>query len=115
MHQIEVHEEHVPLIRGQARARRHAQVEDRGRGVSRRLVDHEIAVVADLSTCEARDPKGHYKKARLGEIPDFTGVSAPYEQPETPDLLIDTDSNTIARCVDLLVEYVHENFILKDG
>ncbi|MEE2932189.1 MAG: adenylyl-sulfate kinase [Pseudomonadota bacterium] len=76
---------------------------------------HEIAIVADLSTCEARDPKGHYKKARLGEIPDFTGVSAPYEYPETPDLVVDTDSNTITRCVDLLVEYVQENFILKDG
>jgi len=48
---------------------------------------HEVFIKADLATCEARDPKGLYEKARLGEIADFTGVSAPYEPPETPDLV----------------------------
>ena len=75
---------------------------------------HEIAVVADLETCETRDPKGHYKRARAGEIPDFTGVSAPYEPPEHPDLLVDTATNSITDCTNLLVEYVRSNFVLDE-
>ena len=67
-------------------------------------------MVADLETCETRDPKGHYKRARAGEIPDFTGVSAPYEKPKSPDLLVDTESASIDACVDLLLEYVQNNF-----
>jgi adenylyl-sulfate kinase len=50
---------------------------------------HEIWVSTALSLCEERDPKGLYKKARSGEIPNFTGVNAPYEQPSSPDLQID--------------------------
>ena len=46
---------------------------------------HEIYVQADVATCEKRDPKGLYKKARSGEIAEFTGVSAPYEEPEAPN------------------------------
>ncbi len=71
---------------------------------------HEIAVVADLETCETRDPKGHYKRARAGEIHDFTGVSAPYEKPENPELLVDTESGSVDDCVDLLLKYVQNNF-----
>src|SRR3546814_386164 len=51
---------------------------------------HEVYVKADLETCEARDPKGLYRRARAGEIPDFTGISAPYESPESPELIVDT-------------------------
>ena len=54
-----------------------------------------------------------YKKARAGEIPDFTGISAPYEEPENPDLLIDTNSRDISDCLEELVEYVENNFSLK--
>lgn len=75
---------------------------------------HEIAVDADLTTCELRDPKGHYKKARAGHIKDFTGVSAPYEKPDHPDLLIDTNTNNITTCVDSLFKYVHASFVLNN-
>jgi adenylylsulfate kinase len=54
----------------------------------------EIYVEADLSTCEERDPKGLYKKARAGEIKEFTGISAPYEAPLKPELVINTTKIT---------------------
>jgi adenylylsulfate kinase len=58
----------------------------------------EVFVKADLATCEARDVKGLYKKARLGLVKDFTGVSAPYEEPLAAELTIDTTSTTPAEC-----------------
>ena len=75
----------------------------------------EIYVRADLATCEARDPKGLYKKARAGEIPEFTGISAPYEAPESPDLVIDTDRAGIEASVDLLVGYIETEFALTSA
>ena len=50
----------------------------------------EVHLDADLATCERRDPKGLYRKARAGEIPGFTGIGAPYETPAAPDLVLDT-------------------------
>ena len=50
----------------------------------------EVHVAASLEVCESRDPKGLYQKARSGEIPAFTGVSAPYEEPESPEIRVDT-------------------------
>ncbi len=76
---------------------------------------HEIYLSASIEVCEGRDPKGHYKKARLGEIPDFTGVTAPYEAPENPELVIDTGVLTVADSLDLLNQYVENNFSLEDG
>lgn len=73
---------------------------------------HEIFIDADLATCEQRDPKGLYKRARKGEIADFTGVSAPYEPPRNPDLRVDTVKQTIDRCVVQIVDYVEANFSL---
>lgn len=70
---------------------------------------HEVHVAADLATCESRDPKGLYKKARSGELREFTGVSAPYEMPEHPQLTIDTGIESIAASVKTLVEYVARN------
>ncbi|MBO6937416.1 MAG: adenylyl-sulfate kinase [Deltaproteobacteria bacterium] len=55
----------------------------------------EIHVAADLATCEERDPKGLYAKARAGEIKGFTGIDAPYEAPETPELKVDTGSQDV--------------------
>ncbi len=75
---------------------------------------HEIYLSASIEVCEGRDPKGHYKKARLGEIPDFTGVTAPYEAPENPELVIDTGVLTVADSLDLLNQYVEDNFSLED-
>lgn len=70
---------------------------------------HEIYVKADLATCEKRDPKGLYKKARKGEIKEFTGVSSPYEAPENPDLTVDTSTHGIDQCVEMITEYVLRN------
>jgi adenylylsulfate kinase len=66
---------------------------------------HEIYVAADLATCEARDPKGLYKKARTGEIREFTGISAPYESPEQPECVIDTASEPLAESLEKLIAY----------
>jgi len=60
----------------------------------------EIHVSTPLAVCEARDPKGHYKRARAGEIPDFTGVSAPYEVSPNPELSLDTSILSLANCMD---------------
>lgn len=82
---------------------------ERDRAIARRVAGrrfHEIFVDADLATCERRDPKGLYKRARAGEIPQFTGVSAPYERPFAPELVIDTVRYSTAECVDKLAAYV---------
>jgi bifunctional enzyme CysN/CysC len=79
---------------------------------------HEIHVGADLSVCEERDPKGLYKKARAGEIAEFTGVSAPYETPESPELLIDTGALDRSEALAQLLDYVDETLgksSLKSG
>src|SRR5262245_5462838 len=52
----------------------------------------EVYVKSALATCERRDPKGHYRRARAGEIKDFTGVDAPYEAPQKPSIVIDTET-----------------------
>jgi bifunctional enzyme CysN/CysC len=75
---------------------------------------HEVYVKADLETCERRDPKGLYKKARRGEILDFTGVSAPYEAPEAPQLVVDTAAATVGDCVATIVAYVERTFGAPD-
>ena len=67
---------------------------------------YEIHVKADLATCEERDPKGLYKKARSGEIPEFTGISAPYEAPENPEVTVDTGHHTIAESVAAVLEFL---------
>ncbi len=59
----------------------------------------EIHVATPLAVCEARDPKGLYKRARSGEIADFTGVSAPYEAPLNPELSLDTSTLSLAACL----------------
>ena len=59
-----------------------------------------------LATCERRDPKGHYRKARAGLIKDFTGVDAPYEVPEQPDLRIDTETQDVDASVSQLLAFV---------
>ena len=74
---------------------------------------HEVYVAADLATCEARDPKGLYKKARAGHLPDFTGIGAPYEPPESPELIVDTSREPIASSLERLVDYVVRFFPLS--
>jgi len=76
---------------------------------------HEVHIKADLSICEQRDPKGLYKRARAGEIKEFTGVSAPYEAPESPDLEVDTGTSSIEDCLEQLVEYVETSLVDDEG
>jgi bifunctional enzyme CysN/CysC len=71
---------------------------------------HEIHIKAGIDTCIKRDPKGLYERALKGDIPDFTGISAPYEAPTEPELVIDTETQSIEACVEELVNYVDRNF-----
>lgn len=74
---------------------------------------HEAYVKADLETCEKRDPKGLYRRARTGDIKEFTGISAPYQAPLEPDVVVDTMENGIDECVDQLLAYVQQRITLK--
>ena len=69
----------------------------------------EVYVSCSVDECEKRDPKGHYKKARAGEMKDFTGISAPYEAPEAPELTVHTDKNTLDECVGQVLAYLEQN------
>ena len=71
---------------------------------------NEIYIKADVTTCEKRDPKGHYKLARTGKIPQFTGVSAPYEEPNNPDLIVDTNNQSVDQCKEHLIKFIGNRF-----
>ncbi|MEJ2218944.1 MAG: adenylyl-sulfate kinase, partial [Gemmatimonadota bacterium] len=73
----------------------------------------EVFLDAPLEVCEARDPKGLYRMARAGEIPDFTGVSAPYETPRNPELVLPTGQGTVKECVDLIVAFLGDRGYLE--
>ncbi|WP_166820257.1 adenylyl-sulfate kinase [Thalassoroseus pseudoceratinae] len=73
----------------------------------------EVYVNASLETCEKRDPKGLYKKARAGEIKGFTGIDAPYEEPEKAELVLDSDNKGIDELAKEVVEYLKANGKLK--
>ena len=75
----------------------------------------EVLVDASLETCEGRDVKGLYKKARAGEIPEFTGISAPYEAPESPELVLDTNTQSVEESVAQLIGYLESEGILNGG
>lgn len=74
---------------------------------------HEIYISADIATCERRDPKGLYRKARAGELREFTGVSSPYEPPESPELTVDTAQQPIEASIEQVIDYVEKNFVLR--
>ena len=69
----------------------------------------EVYTQCSIETCEQRDPKGLYKKARTGEIPEFTGISAPYEPPENPEIIIDTEDNSVEASVNQILNYLKEH------
>ena len=69
----------------------------------------EAWVQASVDTCESRDVKGLYKKARAGEIPEFTGISAPYEEPLKPEVVLDTNGQSVDQSVATLVAYLQKN------
>ncbi len=74
----------------------------------------EVLVDASVETCESRDVKGLYKKARAGEIPEFTGISAPYEAPEKPELVLDTNVQSVEESVGSLIRYLEEKGTFED-
>lgn len=74
----------------------------------------EVYVKADVETCEARDPKGLYKKARAGEIKGFTGIDAPYEEPVNPEITIETDKQPLEQSVEQIINYLKKNQVISD-
>ena len=73
----------------------------------------EIFCKCSLDACEKRDGKGLYKKAKAGEIPEFTGISAPYEKPENPEITVETDKVTIEQGVEKITSYLEKNGFIK--
>jgi len=73
----------------------------------------EVYVDAPVETCESRDVKGLYKKARAGEIPEFTGISAPYEAPERPEIVLDTQRQSVEESVEQVVRYLEDKGYLN--
>ena len=87
------------------------------RDKARRLLEDgefiEVFVKVSLKEAEQRDPKGLYKKARAGEIKEFTGISAPYEEPLNPELVIDTDQLDPAQSKDMVIQYLEDKKIIN--
>jgi len=73
----------------------------------------EVFVKCSLSECEKRDPKGIYQKARAGEIKEFTGISAPYEDPENPEIVLETDKASLEECIEAILNYLVEKEYIK--
>lgn len=86
-----------------------------GARTAARSAFHEVYVHADLEICESRDPKGLYKKARAGLIPDFTGIGSPYEAPERPDLILDTGSLSPETCLETLIDFIESRTRAQGG
>lgn len=88
------------------------------RDIAREIIGdgfHEVFVDAALNVCEDRDPKGLYKRARAGEIPEFTGISAPYEAPSRPELIVDTGALAIEPSVHQVLDHIEGHFTLNQN
>jgi len=72
----------------------------------------EIFCKANIKTCEKRDPKGLYKKAQAGLIKDFTGITAPYEEPENPEIVIDTEKYNIEESAEIVINKLKDEKII---
>lgn len=73
----------------------------------------EVFVDIPVAEAEKRDPKGLYKKARAGEIPNFTGISAPYEAPENPEVHIHSEKTSVEEAVVQITKYLEEKGLLE--
>jgi bifunctional enzyme CysN/CysC len=85
------------------------------RELARAIVDEnfvEVHVATSLAVCEARDPKGHYAKARAGLLPEFTGINNSYQIPSTPDIVVDCGVLTIEDAVNIIAVALHKSGIL---
>lgn len=80
---------------------------DWARGLFKDNQFKEIYISTSLEQCELRDTKGLYQKARRGEVKDFTGIDSPYEPPENPEFIIDTQEKSVSDCVQSILEKVH--------
>ncbi len=90
----------------------------KGRDEARYLMDKgefvEVYVKAPVSVCENRDPKGLYKKARDGVIKNFTGISAPYEKPENPEIFLETDKLDVIESAKKIIQYLTDHNIVSE-
>lgn len=73
----------------------------------------EVYCECDIEVCEARDPKGLYARARKGEIENFTGISAPYEEPIKPDIIVNTSKQTLNEEVDIIISTLIKKKLIK--
>lgn len=76
---------------------------------------YEVYCECDLDVCEERDPKGLYAKARKGEIPNFTGISAPYEEPIKPDMVVNTNKLSIEQEVEMIIDNLQKKNLITQG
>ena len=74
---------------------------------------HEVHIATSLEVCEARDPKGLYKKARAGQLKGFTGIDDPYEEPLTPELTLDATTTTPLQGAEQLLAYLEKQGLLS--
>ena len=90
---------------------------NKDRSEARKLISNddfiEIYCKASLETCETRDVKGLYKRARAGEIKNYTGIDSPYEVPENPELIIDTDNQSLDASVSTILKFLESNKIIN--
>jgi adenylylsulfate kinase len=73
---------------------------------------YECYVKCPLKVCEQRDPKGLYRRARTGEIQNMTGISAPFEEPDSPDLIVETDRRPLEKCADKVIHFLNEQRLI---
>lgn len=85
------------------------------RDLARREIPNfvEVYVKASLDTCIKRDPKGLYQKAKNGEITNLTGLQSPYEEPENPEVIVDTEKNSPQQCLDMITSKLQQLGCLK--
>ena len=90
---------------------------NKDREEARKLISNydfiEIYCKATLETCEARDVKGLYKRARAGEIKNYTGIDSPYEKPENPEIVIDTDQQSLEESVSKILDFLKSKRIIS--
>lgn len=86
---------------------------DQARGLNEPERFIEIYCKCSVDECERRDPKGLWRRARQGEIEGFTGVSAPYEAPESPEIAVDTDKHNLTKCAEQIIRYLESRGIVS--
>ena len=90
---------------------------NKDRNEARKLISNddfiEIYCKASLEVCEARDVKGLYKRARAGEIKNYTGIDSPYEEPENPELTLNTNDETLDNSVSKILSFLEQNFLIS--